>query len=107
MWHGNVFRALETIDDLAMYLDSEEYTEKETKILKKLEEFDVYIRNNVGFIPNFGMCSKNGIQILVKRSEIKEKQHSSPVFFRSRFVLVMSLKSYQEGHPLSIFPPDT
>jgi len=54
LWHGNVFRALETMDDLAMDLDREEPTAKEVTLLKKLEEFETYIRNNAGFIPNYG-----------------------------------------------------
>ena len=54
LWHGNVFRALETMDDLAMDLDTEEPTAKEVTLLKKLEEFETYIRNNAGFIPNYG-----------------------------------------------------
>ncbi len=54
LWHGNVFRALETMDDLAMDLDPEEPTAKEVTLLKKLEEFETYIRNNAGFIPNYG-----------------------------------------------------
>ncbi len=36
-----------------MDLDREEPTAKEAALLKKLEEFDIYIRNNAGFIPNF------------------------------------------------------
>ena len=54
LWHGNVFRALETMDDLAMDLDTEEPTAKEITLLKKLEEFETYIRNNAGFIVNYG-----------------------------------------------------
>jgi hypothetical protein len=40
LWHGNVFRALETMDDLAMDLNTEEPTVKEVTLLKKLEEFE-------------------------------------------------------------------
>jgi len=29
-------------------------TEKHKKLLKNLEEFETYIRNNAGFIPNYG-----------------------------------------------------
>ena len=54
LWHGNVFRALETVDDLFMEFDTENPTAKETTLFKKLEEFDTYIRNNAGFIPNYG-----------------------------------------------------
>ena len=42
------------MDDLAMDLDTEEPTAKEVTLLKKLEEFETYIRNNAGFIPNYG-----------------------------------------------------
>ena len=54
LWHGNVYRALETVDDLAMDLDTEEPGAKEVKLFEKLEEFETYIRNNAGFIPNYG-----------------------------------------------------
>jgi hypothetical protein len=54
LWHGNVFRALDTMGDFAMDLDTEEPTAKEVTLLKKLEEFETYIRNNAGFIPNYG-----------------------------------------------------
>ncbi len=60
LWHGNVYRALETADDLAMDLDREEPTAKEATLLKKQEEFDTYIRNNAGFIPNFGERRRYG-----------------------------------------------
>ncbi|MCP4341187.1 MAG: hypothetical protein GY799_20470 [Desulfobulbaceae bacterium] len=60
LWHGNVFRALETVDDLAMDLDREEPTAKEAALLKKLEEFDTYIRNNAGFILSFGERQRYG-----------------------------------------------
>ncbi|NOR24817.1 MAG: hypothetical protein GQ542_10580 [Desulforhopalus sp.] len=60
LWHRNVFRALETVDDLFMDLDSDEPTEKEDTLLKKHEEFDTYIRNNAGFIPNYGERSRYG-----------------------------------------------
>ncbi|MCP4340090.1 MAG: ISKra4 family transposase, partial [Desulfobulbaceae bacterium] len=60
LWHGNVFRALETVDDLAMDFDREEPTAKEAALLKKLEEFDTYIRNNAGFILSFGERQRYG-----------------------------------------------
>ena len=60
LWHGNVFRALETMNDLAMDLDTEEPTAKEATLLKKLEEFDTYIRNNAGYIPNYGERRRYG-----------------------------------------------
>ena len=54
LWHGNTFRALQTVEDLLMDLDAEDPTPKQRKLLRKLEEFETYIRNNAGFIPNYG-----------------------------------------------------
>lgn len=36
-----------------MEFDTENPTAKETTLFEKLEEFDTYIRNNAGFIPNY------------------------------------------------------
>jgi len=54
LWHGNTFRALQTVSWLNMDIDGEDPTEKQKKLLKKLEEFETYIRNNAKFIPNYG-----------------------------------------------------
>jgi hypothetical protein len=54
LWHGNVFRALSTVQELLMDLDTDEPAEKMEKLLKKLEEFETYIANNAGLIPNYG-----------------------------------------------------
>jgi hypothetical protein len=54
LWHGNVFRALQTVQELFMDLDTDEPGEKAAKLLKKLEEFETYIKNNADFIPNYG-----------------------------------------------------
>ena len=54
LWHGNVFQALETVEDIESDLEASELTAKGEKLLKKLEEFEVYIRNNARLIPNYG-----------------------------------------------------
>lgn len=54
LWHGNTFRALQSVEDLLMDIDAEDPTPKQRKLLRKLEEFETYIRNNAGFIPNYG-----------------------------------------------------
>ncbi len=54
LWHGNVFRALQTVSWLTMDIDSSDPTQKQQKLLKKLDEFDTYIRNNAELIPNYG-----------------------------------------------------
>jgi hypothetical protein len=37
-----------------MDLYTEDLSEKQRKLLQKLEEFETYIRNNAGLIPNYG-----------------------------------------------------
>jgi hypothetical protein len=54
LWNGNTFRALQTVSWLNMDIDDEDPSDKQKKLLNKLEEFEIYIRNNVGFIPNYG-----------------------------------------------------
>jgi hypothetical protein len=36
-----------------MDIDADKSTEKHKKLLKNLEEFETYARNNAGFIPNY------------------------------------------------------
>ena len=54
LWHGNVFKALQTIQDLDLDLDDGSLDEKQTKLLKTVREFQSYIENNASFIPNYG-----------------------------------------------------
>lgn len=54
LWHGNVFRALQTIEDLIALLDEDEPQLKQKKLLKVVLEFQTYIENNARFIPNYG-----------------------------------------------------
>jgi len=54
-WHGNVFRALQTVDDLIFDLDTAEPVPiEQVRLLKAMREFDAYLRANVGRIPNYG-----------------------------------------------------
>ena len=54
LWHGNVFKALQSIGDIEMDLDGGSLDEKQLKLLKTLREFQTYIENNASFIPNYG-----------------------------------------------------
>ena len=58
LWHGNVFRALQVLDDIELDLDvyDKEMSgeNKITKLLKAVGEFYTYISNNRNFIPNYG-----------------------------------------------------
>jgi hypothetical protein len=55
LWHGNVPRALETIEDVEDALDllSQE-DESRRKLVKEVREFGRYIEANQNFIPNYG-----------------------------------------------------
>lgn len=50
LWHGNVVRALEKIEDCWCYLDTEIPTIKELKLQKAAREFQIYIENNAAMI---------------------------------------------------------
>ena len=60
LWHGNVERALERIEDLQWRPElTAGEAENRTKLLKQLSEFDGYIQNNREFIPNYGERYRN------------------------------------------------
>jgi hypothetical protein len=54
LWHGNVFRALQVVEDLEMDLDLEQASPEQRKLLKTVTEFGGYIRANASCIPNYG-----------------------------------------------------
>jgi hypothetical protein len=61
LWHGNVYRALQIVEDLECDLDSGiDPTERETKLLKAVREFPHYIEVNQAFIPNSGDRYRHG-----------------------------------------------
>src|SRR5882724_58296 len=66
LWHGNVFRALQEIESISMDLDAagtEMSDPTVRKLLKAVEEFQTYIENNAGFIPNYGERWRSGERI--------------------------------------------
>jgi len=63
LWHGNVFRGLQRIEDLIFLLDTDETSPEQMKLLKAAEEFNTYITNNSQFIPNYGERYRNGERI--------------------------------------------
>ena len=63
LWHGNVFRALQKIEDLSFMLFADEPIAEQEKLLKTVEEFHTYITNNRPFIPNYGERWRNGERI--------------------------------------------
>ncbi len=64
LWHGNVERALERIQEVQWDLEFRiGASENQSKLLKQLREFDGYIRNNQDYIPNYGERYPNGERI--------------------------------------------
>ena len=60
LWHGNVFRALQVVEDLEIDLDIEAAGPEQRKLLKAVGEFGGYIRANATWIPNYGERYRQG-----------------------------------------------
>jgi hypothetical protein len=58
LWHGNVYKALQVLEDLAWDVDAEASSEAQ-KLARTLREFDHYIRTNRSSIPNYGDRYRN------------------------------------------------
>jgi hypothetical protein len=70
LWHGNVYRALQIIEDLECDLDSPtERSERVKKLLKSMSEFHHYIEANRAFIPNYGDRYRHGERIATSFAE--------------------------------------
>jgi hypothetical protein len=55
LWHGNVYEACLSIDNLELVLDNDEaLTAKRRSLLKALRDFRIYITTNARLIPNYG-----------------------------------------------------
>jgi len=55
LWHGNVYEACLSVDNLELLLDNEDaLTPKRRSLLKALRDFRVYITTNAKLIPNYG-----------------------------------------------------
>jgi len=64
LWHGNTEEALERLGDLLWDLSLiQANSAPGRKVIDGLTEFETYIRNNCGFIPNFGERYRNGEMI--------------------------------------------
>ncbi len=61
LWHGNVYRALQIIEDLEGDLEArDERSERAKKLLKAVREFRHYIAANRSSIPNYGDRYRHG-----------------------------------------------
>ncbi|MBA3946685.1 MAG: ISKra4 family transposase [Herpetosiphonaceae bacterium] len=55
LWHGNLFRAFQVLEDLEAAVDEEQPTTEGKKITKWVHDFRRYIEINQPFIPNYGV----------------------------------------------------
>jgi hypothetical protein len=60
LWHGNLFRALQTMEDVEFDLEAEDASPEQRKLLQAVREFGGYIRANAGSIPNYGELYRAG-----------------------------------------------
>jgi hypothetical protein len=54
LWHGNVYRALQVVQELEIDLDVEQASPGQRKLLQAVTEFGGYVRANGAWIPNYG-----------------------------------------------------
>ena len=96
LWHGNVYRALQIVEDLECDLDSDvDRTERETKLLKAVSEFHHYIEVNRAFIPNYGDRYRHGETITTSFAESTVNQVIS-----RRMVKQQQMRWTERGAPL-------
>jgi len=101
LWHGNVFQALQHLEDLEMDLAAlESRDERAGKPLKAVAEFHTYIENNGLFIPNYGERFRQGERIatgfvestvnqvvskrMVKRQQMQWSQRGAHLLLQTR-----------------------
>jgi hypothetical protein len=92
LWHGNVFRALDTIESLEIDLECLDSSKAQSKLLKALYEFEGYIAANKPFIPNYGYRYRNGESIATGFVESTVNQVVS-----KRFVKKQQMRRTERG----------
>ncbi len=90
LWHGNVFRALQTVEDITADLETLQPDGEPSRLLRAVGEFDSYLRANAGRIPNYGERHRAGEpistafvestvnQVISKRMVKKQQMRWSP-----------------------------
>jgi len=76
LWHGNVVRALDTIEDVEDELDLlPQDGENRKKLLKAVREFRGYIEANQNFIPSYGDRYRHAYAILHRQGVVHGDVH--------------------------------
>jgi hypothetical protein len=89
-WHGNVVRALHTVEDITIDLDTTEPGREQARLLQAVREFETYLRANADRIPNYGERRRAGEaistaftesavnQVIAKRMVKKQQMRWTP-----------------------------
>jgi hypothetical protein len=74
LWHGNVVRALQTVEGIAIDLETLHPNGEPSKLLTAVREFDSYLCANAGRIPNYGERRRAGEAISTAFTEATVNQ---------------------------------
>ncbi len=125
LWHGNVFRALQTIEDIIINLETLQPGDEPSKLLTAAREFDSYIRANAERIPNYGERRRAGEaistaftesavnQVISKRMVKKQQMRWTPrgahllVQIRTRVLNDQLADDFHRWYPHFTRAPDT
>jgi hypothetical protein len=122
LWHGNVFHALQTVQDLEIDLDVEEPSVSQAKLLKAVREFGGYLTANAGCIPNYGERRRAGETIstsfvestvnqvisMVKKQQMRWTPQGAHLLLqiRTRILNDTLTNDYQRWYPNFTHTPD-
>ena len=85
LWHGNVYEACISIDNLELLRDNDdELTAKRRSLLKALRDFRVHITTNAKLIPNYGERWRYGEAIATSFVESMVNQVVSKRFVKQQ-----------------------
>jgi hypothetical protein len=108
LWHGNVFRALQIVEDITADLATLHPDGEPTKQLKAVRGFDSYLRANTERIPNYGERRRAGetistafvkstvTQVISKRMVKKQQMRWTP---RGAHLLLPGPHPSPQEHP--------
>ena len=126
LWHGNVFRALQTVEDLQLDLDTTEHpSHEQQQLLKLVTEFGGYIRANGAWIPNYGERYRSGEAIssafvestvnqvvstrMVKQQQMRWAPKSAHLLLQVRAKVLNDAfaEVFQRWYPAFVVPTDS